>query len=162
MMKMALLAFLYGVLLAPPAGAAAVTATADPVLVADSGSDADAARPERPRRGHGPRERPDHDRARAALQAGEILPLPAILERVRHEFLGEVLEVELEARHGLWLYKVRLLTPDGQVLRLDYDAGTTDLVAAHGRNLTRAIRPDRPPFQPPPAVEREGGPDGGR
>ena len=40
----------------------------------------------------------DHDRARQALQAGEILPLKAILARVEKEHPGQVMEVELERR----------------------------------------------------------------
>ncbi len=95
-------------------------------------------------------ERGDHDRARAALQAGEILPLPAILDRVAYEFTGQVLEVELESRKGRWIYEIDLLAPDGQVLRLHYDARTTELMSAHGHNLEAAIRQGRPPYRPPP------------
>lgn len=95
------------------------------------------------RQGKPRHERLDHDRARAALQAGEILPLPVILERVRQAFAGDVLEVELETREGDWLYKVRLLTPDGQLLRLDLDAGTADLLSARGRHMERPPRPRR-------------------
>ena len=36
----------------------------------------------------------DHDRARAALVAGEVLPLPAVLERVGREHPGQVLAVD--------------------------------------------------------------------
>ncbi|MFC3228193.1 PepSY domain-containing protein [Marinibaculum pumilum] len=92
----------------------------------------------------------DHDQARAALEAGEILPLPAILDRVQYEFIGQVLEVELERKDGRWLYEINLLAPDGQVLRLHYDARTTALVGAHGRNLDAAIRHGQPPYRPPP------------
>ncbi len=38
----------------------------------------------------------DHDRARQALEAGEVLPLRTILDRVEREYPGQVLEVELE------------------------------------------------------------------
>lgn len=99
--------------------------------------------PGQSRHGKPRHEQLDHDRARAALQAGEILPLPVILERVRQAFAGDVLEVELEARDGDWLYKVRLLTPDGQLLRLDLDAGTADLLSARGRHMERPPRPPR-------------------
>lgn len=99
----------------------------------------------------------DHDQARAALQAGEILPLPAILDRVAYEFTGQVLDVELEKRQGRWIYEINLLAPDGQVLRLHYDARTTELVGAHGRNLQSAIRAGRPPYRPPPPPPGPGG-----
>ena len=64
----------------------------------------------------------DHDQARAALVAGEILPLPAILEQVARAHPGSVLEVELERQRGRWIYKLKLLKPDGSLLRLAVDA----------------------------------------
>ncbi|WP_284617727.1 PepSY domain-containing protein [Aquabacterium humicola] len=64
----------------------------------------------------------DHDRARAAAAAGEVMPLPKLLETVRRTFPGEVLEVELEREHGRWVYELRLLQPDGRLLKLHVDA----------------------------------------
>jgi hypothetical protein len=37
-----------------------------------------------------------HDRARQAVEAGEILPLRTVLERVERDYPGQVLDVELE------------------------------------------------------------------
>ena len=64
----------------------------------------------------------DHDRARAALQAGEILPLPVIMARVSELHPGQVLAVELENDDGLWRYEIKLLEPGGGLLKLDVDA----------------------------------------
>lgn len=64
----------------------------------------------------------DHDRARQALVAGEILPLRVILERVEREQPGQVMEVELEQKHAAWIYEVKLLKPDGSLLKLKIDA----------------------------------------
>ena len=55
----------------------------------------------------------DHDQARAALEAGEILPLPAILERVARVHPGSVLEVELERRRERWIYRIKIAGVDG-------------------------------------------------
>ena len=38
----------------------------------------------------------DHELARAAVLAGEVLPLPAVLERLQRTHPGQVLELELE------------------------------------------------------------------
>jgi len=38
----------------------------------------------------------DHDRARDAVQAGQVLPLKTVLERLERHHPGQVLEVELE------------------------------------------------------------------
>lgn len=68
----------------------------------------------------------DHDRARKALQAGEVLPLRTILDRVERVYPGQVLDVELERGHagrdGRWIYKVKVLQADGSLLRLKVDA----------------------------------------
>jgi len=64
----------------------------------------------------------DHDRARAALVAGEILPLPDILERVAKDHPGNVLEVELDRERGRWIYELKILQSGGGLLKLDVDA----------------------------------------
>ncbi|NIC40041.1 PepSY domain-containing protein [Aquabacterium sp. A08] len=64
----------------------------------------------------------DHDRARAALVAGEVLPLAEVLQRVARQHPGHVLEVELEREHGRWVYELKLLQADGGVLKLEVDA----------------------------------------
>jgi uncharacterized membrane protein YkoI len=63
-----------------------------------------------------------HDRARAALQAGEILPLPTIMARVAQSHPGHVLEVELEREDERWIYELKLLQPSGGLLKLEIDA----------------------------------------
>jgi uncharacterized membrane protein YkoI len=62
------------------------------------------------------------DRARRALEAGEILPLRAILQRVERDNPGQVIEVELEREEGLWVYEIRLLAAGGAIIELEVDA----------------------------------------
>jgi uncharacterized membrane protein YkoI len=75
----------------------------------------------------------DHDRARAALQSGEVLPLATVLERLQRRDPGEVLGVELEREDGRWVYEIRLLRPGGQLVRLELDARTADLLRERRR-----------------------------
>lgn len=74
----------------------------------------------------------DHDLARKLLQSGRIVPLEAIIARARAEQPGRLLEVELEQTENGFEYEVELLTSDGQVIKLMFDA-------EHGRLLTREI-----------------------
>jgi len=73
----------------------------------------------------------DHDRARAAVQSGEIMPLHEILAKVSEKQEGRVLEVRLndleEGLHG-WVYDIRLFTPEDEVLFLRVDAGTATIL----------------------------------
>ena len=56
----------------------------------------------------------DHEEARRLRQAGDILSLEAILERLRPTHPGKVLEVELEKEHGRIIYEIELLAEDDQ------------------------------------------------
>ena len=64
----------------------------------------------------------DHDRALAAVRAGEVLPLTTILERVAKEQPGQVLEVELERKHDRWIYELKLIQDSGALVKLEIDA----------------------------------------
>lgn len=82
-------------------------------------------------------DRRDHERARAAVQAGLVLPLPALLERVQRQAPGQVLEVELEQEDGRWIYELKLLQPGGQLVKLEIDAATGKLLAIRRRKDER-------------------------
>mgnify|MGYP006183578581 CR=1 FL=1 len=78
-------------------------------------------------------DRADHDRARAALQAGDILPLTTVLQRVAAEHPGQVLEVELERDEGRWIYDIKLLQAGGGLLKLEVDAASARVLKARAR-----------------------------
>jgi uncharacterized membrane protein YkoI len=79
----------------------------------------------------------DHERARQAVQAGQVMTLPAVLEKLATTHPGQVLEVELERerRDGNegWVYEIRLLQPDGQLLKLELDAKTAEVLRSRMR-----------------------------
>ncbi len=73
----------------------------------------------------------DHDRARAAVASGQVLPLRKILEALERlqppgQPAPQVLEVELEERHGRWHYEIKLLQGDGRVTKVRLDARTAE------------------------------------
>lgn len=63
-----------------------------------------------------------HDRARQALEAGEVLPLRTILERVEREYPGQVMEVELDREKDEWVYEVKVLRKGGALMKLKIHA----------------------------------------
>ena len=73
-------------------------------------------------------DRDDHERALQAVQSGQVLPLTRVLERLGRQHPGQVLEVELERDGGQWIYEIKLLSADGQLLKLKLDAGTAAVV----------------------------------
>jgi len=76
--------------------------------------------------------RRDHERARAALAAGEIRPLAGLLAEVERRYLGRVIETELEREGDRWIYEFRLLPPSGHVFMLKLDAATGVLLRSRG------------------------------
>ncbi len=89
----------------------------------------------------------DHRREiRKAVEAGEVAPLQDLLERIREQFQGRVIKAELEreSRGGSkrWVYEIRVLTSEGNVLKLEYDAKTMELIRARGRREPGRHRED--------------------
>jgi len=84
--------------------------------------------------------RQDHEIARQALAAGEILPLSVVLERIGRDHGGEVLEVELEHEDNRWTYEVKMLRRDGGINKLIVDARDGRLLEVKGRHGRRGGR----------------------
>lgn len=64
----------------------------------------------------------DFQRAREALERGEVLPLGTILSIVEKEIDARVIEVEFEQENGKYVYEFELITPDGRLLEARADA----------------------------------------
>lgn len=82
----------------------------------------------------------DHQRAKAARDAGQIVSLQTILDRVQAEFHGSPVAIELEDEDNRWIYQVKLLTPAGALVKLEYDARDARLLRVKGRGAAAARR----------------------
>jgi hypothetical protein len=98
----------------------------------------------------------DHERARAAFEGGDIVPLSLILEKVESIYQGSIIEVELEdegdegyeadddgepgSDHFMsgFIYEIKLLTPQGNLLKLKLDARTAELIEVRGQGEKQA------------------------
>lgn len=65
---------------------------------------------------------------RAAVERGDILPLPRILALAQARVKGEVLKIELEQDDGVLSYEVKILTKKGRVREVELDARTGALI----------------------------------
>ena len=79
----------------------------------------------------------DHDRARQALEAGEILPLKTVLERLARDTPGQVMEVELERSGERWIYEIKLLQTGGALIKLKVDARDATVIKTSTDRKTR-------------------------
>ncbi|WP_288582914.1 PepSY domain-containing protein [uncultured Methylobacterium sp.] len=66
----------------------------------------------------------DADRARRALESGDIRPLDEVLRAARAAVPGDVIAVDLKRDDGRWLYKLRILGPDAKRRSVKVDART--------------------------------------
>lgn len=76
----------------------------------------------------------DHDLARQALEAGEILPLRSVLERIERDYPGEVMEVELEREDGKWTYEIKMIRRGGGIAKLKLNAKDASLIEIRDKN----------------------------
>lgn len=87
----------------------------------------------------------EQDRARAAVRAGQIKPLNAILNRIRGRVPGRVLGVELNGgQNGQpWVYGIRMLTPRGDVVEFQVDARSANIISMRGHRGGGNNKPGR-------------------
>ena len=74
----------------------------------------------------------DEDRARQALERGEILPLDQVIARLRDAVPGEVSGVELEKENGIWVYEFKVISAAGRMNEVRIDAKTGKLTGKAG------------------------------
>jgi uncharacterized membrane protein YkoI len=71
----------------------------------------------------------DQDAALSLRQRGIILPLEQLIDQALARHPGaKLLEAELEEKHGAYVYEVELLTTDGVVRELKFDARDSRLL----------------------------------
>ena len=71
----------------------------------------------------------DHERARALLEQGKILPLSEIMKQASSRVSGKVLEVELEEKGGMIVYEIEFLSEHNVVMEMLIDARTGQLIS---------------------------------
>ena len=72
--------------------------------------------------------------ARKLSDAGIILPLEKIVSVAKAAKPGEILETELERKHGRYVYEVEILDAHGQVWEVKLDAKSGKLIAVESED----------------------------
>ncbi|GJL60686.1 MAG: hypothetical protein NPIRA03_35430 [Nitrospirales bacterium] len=76
---------------------------------------------------------PDDDIPGYQQLKDEVVPVEQLFQKVQKEFEGIILELELEEEDLRWIYEVKLLTPQGNVLKIDYDAKSMAVLTVKGK-----------------------------
>ena len=69
----------------------------------------------------------DQETALTIFESGEVIALQEILKDVQNRYNAELLEVELEFKDPVWIYKIQIIVDDTQLLKLIYDAASGKL-----------------------------------
>lgn len=70
----------------------------------------------------------DHERARAAVQRGEILPLSRILDVAKADTPGRVINVELDDDDGRKVYEIEIIDQRGRMVEMKLDAANARIL----------------------------------
>jgi len=70
----------------------------------------------------------DWREARRLMRSETILPMEQVLQVVQEQKPGRILEVELERKHGGYIYEFELLDAQGVVWEIEVDALTGRIV----------------------------------
>lgn len=70
----------------------------------------------------------DIDEVMRLKESGAIMSLEDLLEKVRREYPGRIIEIELEKENGKYVYEIDLVDENGIVWELELDASTGDLL----------------------------------
>lgn len=82
----------------------------------------------------------EQDWARDAVRSGSLRPLTDILKLLEREFLGQVVEIELDREGGRLVYEIELMTLKGHIVQLTYEATSGALLSVRGRGVENARR----------------------
>lgn len=64
------------------------------------------------------------DAVQAAVEKGTIKPFSELREIVIRRFKGDIVRVEPRRKHGGFLYKFKVLSPEGQLVEIEMDAAS--------------------------------------
>jgi uncharacterized membrane protein YkoI len=72
--------------------------------------------------------RGNHDEARQAFQQGKIRSLSELIAQLRPELGGEIIEVELKNKRGVYYYTFKVLASNGRLGEISVDAATGKVI----------------------------------
>ena len=70
----------------------------------------------------------EQDCALDAFKSGTIRPLTDVLKVALERVPGEVIKVELEREDGVWVYEIKILTPQGKRREVEIDAKSLRII----------------------------------
>ncbi|MCQ1059124.1 PepSY domain-containing protein [Photobacterium sp. DNB23_23_1] len=85
----------------------------------------------------------DHDDVMRAVQQGLVQPFSSLQSKVNEQLHGRIIRVELEEDDDIWIYELKLIGPNNNIVRVEYDAQTLTILEIKGRGLENIIKVDQ-------------------
>jgi uncharacterized membrane protein YkoI len=82
----------------------------------------------------------DHDEVMHAVQQGLIQPFSALQEKVAKQLNGRIIKVELDEDDDVWVYELKLIDPNNNIVKVEYEARTLTIIEIKGRGLENIIK----------------------
>lgn len=82
----------------------------------------------------------DHDDVMLAVQQGLIQPYSALQEAVNKHLRGRIIQVELEEDDDVWIYELKLIDPNNNIVKVEYEAKNLSILEIKGRGLEHIIK----------------------
>ncbi len=83
---------------------------------------------------------PGMDDVMQAVQQGLIQPFSSLQSKVNEQLHGRIIRVELEEDDDIWIYELKLIDPNNNIVRVEYDAQTLTILEIKGRGLENIIK----------------------
>jgi uncharacterized membrane protein YkoI len=74
----------------------------------------------------------DHSRASRAVEQGGARPLADILNQLHGRLGGEIVGMKFKRNNGRYVYKLKVVTPAGQLREVSIDAATGEIMQSKG------------------------------
>ncbi len=69
-----------------------------------------------------------------------IQPFSALKATVSKQLHGRIIKVELEEDDDIWVYELKLIDPNNNIVKVEYEAKTLSIIEIKGRNLENVIK----------------------
>ena len=70
----------------------------------------------------------DADEARELKQSGQIMSLEDLIARLRQDYPGQIIEIELDDKDDRYVYEIEIVDDEGVVIELRIDAATGEVL----------------------------------
>ncbi|ELR65538.1 membrane protein [Photobacterium marinum] len=82
----------------------------------------------------------DHDDVMEAVEQGLIQPFSSLQAKVSKDIDARIIKVELDEDDGVWIYELKLIDANNNIVKVEYEAKTLSIIEIKGRGLEHILK----------------------